>query len=97
MKGQNTRMKISVGRPTTRAVRSAYCRATVFGASSPSTMWSVVMVAKATATAMECAVGARSATGSLPSSGSITDAMAGSPIHPRPRLDIVIASCVAAM
>ena len=97
MNGQKTRMKISVGRPTMSAVRSACWRATVFGASSPRTMCSAVMKAKPSATEMVCEVAARRESGSRASPGSMIDDTAGSPIHPRPRLVIVIANWVAAM
>ncbi len=55
MKGQKAVMNHCVGLTTSSAVRSAYSRAMVLGASSPSTMWSAVMKAKAMATASEWA------------------------------------------
>ena len=56
MNGRNTRRNSSVGFATTSATFSGYCSATVFGASSPSTMWSAVMMVNAIATAMVCEV-----------------------------------------
>ena len=53
MKGQNTFMNSSVGRATMSDMRSGYCSATVFGASSPSTMWSAVIIANAIVNAIE--------------------------------------------
>ena len=86
MNGQNTRMNSSVGRATMSEVRSGYCSATVFGASSPSTMWSAVMIANAMVKAIECAVA--TAIRSPQDARTRLDhaASAGSPIHPRPRL-----------
>ena len=90
-------MKISVGLTTQSAVASGRSRAIVLGASSPSTMWRAVMMAKAMATAMLCAVAIAIGAGSHTSAGSTMDASAGSPIHPSPMLDMVMPSCVAAM
>lgn len=44
-------MTLSVGLTTMRAVFSAHCTATAFGASSPSVMWSAATKANAIATA----------------------------------------------
>ena len=60
-------------------------------------MWSAVISANAMATEMEWAVTVRISPGSSDSAGWMIDATAGSPIHPRPRLVIVMASWVAAM
>ena len=99
MNGQNTRMNSSVGRATMSDVRSGCCSATVFGASSPSTMWSAVMIANAMVKAIECARrgGHAVAARARPNRGSSRTARAGSPIHPSPRLVIVMPSCVAAI
>ena len=97
MKGQNAFMNSSVGLTTHRAVISGRSRATVLGASSPSTMCSAVITANAQATAMVCAVVAAIGAGRNASAGSNSDASAGSPIQPRPMLAMVMPSCVAAM
>ena len=60
-------------------------------------MCSAVTMAKAIATAMLCAVASAIAAGRNAQAGSIIAASAGSPIQPRPRLAIVMPSCVAAM
>ena len=60
-------------------------------------MCSAVMIANATATAIVCAVVVAIRFGRNCSEGSITETSAGSPIHPRPMLAIVIPSWVAAM
>src|SRR6202011_976838 len=49
------------------------------------------------ATAMLCAVVIESGEGRNSNDGWMIDASAGSPIHPRPRLAMVMPSCVAAM
>ncbi len=76
---------------------SGYCSATVFGASSPSTICSAVMIENAMAIAIVCDVATEIGAGSHRSSGSSSDASAGSPTHPSPRLAMVMPSCVAAM
>ncbi len=55
MNGQNTRMNSRVGAATISEVVSGFCRAMVFGASSPNTMCRAVMKAKAMAMAIEWA------------------------------------------
>ncbi len=90
-------MKISVGLTTHIAVASGRSRAMVFGASSPSTMCSAVMIANEMATAMVCAVVSARPAGSASNPGSMIDASAGSPIQPSPMLAIVMPSWVAAM
>ena len=97
MNGQKVRMNRRVGVATSSAVPSGFCRATVLGASSPKTMCSAVMKANAIATAAECDPACAQGAGTPCSVGSISRAMAGSPIQPRPRLAMVIPSCVAAM
>ena len=97
MNGQKAFMKSSVGLTTHSAVASARSSAMVFGASSPSTMCRAVMMANAIATAMLCAVVSAMAAGRNASAGWISEASAGSPIQPRPRLAIVMPSWVAAM
>ena len=97
MKGHNRRMKSSVGLTTQSAVASECSSAMVFGASSPSTMCSAVTAANAIATAMLCDVVSAIGAGMNVKIGWIIDASAGSPIHPRPMLAIVMPSCVAAM
>ena len=62
-------MKISVGLTTHSAVASDRSSAMVFGASSPSTMCSAVMIANEMATLMLCAVASAIWAGSMPSAG----------------------------
>ena len=100
MTGRKTVVKRWIGPAAKSDVSSCRCSARLFGASSPTTMWSAVMAEEATtnATEWETAVrvsGGRS--GSRWSSGSIRRARAGSPSQPRPRLEMVIPSWVAAM
>ena len=97
MNGQKSVMKSSVGLPTIMAVRSACWSAIVFGASSPSTMCRAVMRAKPTVTATVWAVTREMSAGRKSRPRSMSEATVGSPIQPRPRLDIVMASWVAAM
>jgi hypothetical protein len=97
MNGHNTRMKISVGRVTSSAVDSGCCSATVFGASSPSTMCSAVMIENEMTTAIVCAVIVETYDPSARNGGSMKAASAGSPTQPRPRLAMVMPSWVAAM
>ena len=82
---------------TTRAVDSGLHNATLLGASSPTMMCRAVIRTKASVPATAKAVASRRATGSAATSGSSSRATAGSPIHPSPRLAIVIPNCVAAM
>ncbi len=97
MNGLKTRRKSSVGFATMSDVCSGYCSAMVLGASSPSTMWSAVMMLKAIANAIVWEVATEIGVGRWRSSGSSIDASAGSPIQPSPRLAIVMPSWVAAM
>jgi hypothetical protein len=97
MNGQSARMKSSVGLTTRSAVFSERSSATVFGASSPSTMCSAVTIANAIATAMLWAVVSAIPSGRKESAGWSVSAIAGSPIQPRPMLAIVMPSWVAAM
>ncbi len=105
MKGKNARMKSCVGGATTSSNRLGVLQRQVFGASSPSTMCSAVITANEITTAIECAVmaetyGATSGGTKDPTNaniGSIELANAGSPTQPRPRLAIVMPSCVDAM
>ena len=69
MNTQKTFMKISVGRTTHSAVASDRSSAMVFGASSPSTICSEVMMANDTATLMLCAVASAIWAGRMPSVG----------------------------
>ena len=71
MNGQNAFMNSSVGLTTQSAVVSGRSSAIVFGASSPSTMCSAVMMAKAIATAMLCAVASAIVAGRNAKTGSI--------------------------
>jgi hypothetical protein len=97
MNGQKMRMNTSSGRTSQIAVASGRSSAIHFGASSPKTISAAVMIANAIATAMLCAVAAARWAGRKDRAGSNTEASAGSAIQPRPRLAIVIPSCVAAM
>src|SRR6185503_5011295 len=97
MNGQNAFMNSSVGFTTSSEVPSGLSSAIVFGASSPRTMCSAVTMAKAMATAMLCAVASAIVSGRKRSPGAIIAASAGSPIQPRPMLDMVMPSWVAAM
>ena len=92
MKGQNTRMNSSSGCTSQSAVASGRSSAIHFGVSSPNTISMAVIMAKAIATAMLCAVAAATIGGNAPSGRSISEASAGSAIHPRPRLAIVMPS-----
>jgi hypothetical protein len=56
MNGHSARMKSSVGFTISSAVASARSSAIHFGASSPRTIWNVVIMVNAMATAMLCAV-----------------------------------------
>ena len=56
MNGRNSHRNSAIGLTTSSAVFSACWSAIVFGASSPRTMCSAVMAAKAIATEIECAV-----------------------------------------
>ncbi len=67
------------------------------GTSSPSTMWSTVMIAKAMAEATVWVATASSRSGSQWNRPSTTWASAGSPAQPRPREARVIPSWVAEM
>ncbi len=98
MNGWNTRRNSSVGFATTSATFSGYCSATVFGASSPSTMWSAVMMVNAIAIAMVCDVATEIGVGQA--CAAAARAATRAPARrssPRPRLAIVMPSCVAAM
>ena len=97
MNGQKTRMNSSVGRATSSDTFSDCCSATVLGASSPSTMCSAVMRTNERTTLRVCAMPSASRSPSSANDGSNSLASAGSPIHPRARLAIVMPSCVAAM
>ena len=92
MNGLKTRRNSSVGFATMSDVCSGYCSAIVFGASSPSTMWSAVMMLNAIAKAMVWEVATEIGVGNECNNGSSIDASAGSPIQPRPRLAIVMPS-----
>ena len=69
--------------------------ATALGASSPSTMWSTVMMEKAITTATEWVAKGRMPSGRKAKLPSIRRASAGSPIQPRPSDARVIPSWVA--
>ena len=97
MNGHSVRMKISMGLTSHRAVTSARSSAIHFGASSPSTICTAVMTVNATATLMLCAVVTATCAGRKSNEGCRNEASAGSPIHPSPRLAMVMPSCVAAM
>ena len=97
MNGHSAVVKSSSGLTSQMAVVSARSSAIHFGVSSPKTISTPVMMVNAIATAMECAVAAASRAGRKATDGSMSDARAGSPIQPRPRLAIVMPSCVAAM
>ena len=97
MNGHSERMNSSSGLTTHIAVISDRSSAIHFGVSSPKTISTAVIVVNAIATAMVCAVAAATYGGRNSIGRSIIDASAGSPIQPRPRLAIVIPSCVAAM
>jgi len=68
-----------------------------FGASSPRTTCKKVMMAKATPAATECTNASSQGAGRASSNGVSSQAKAGSPIQPRPRLARVMPSWVAAM
>ena len=91
-------MKSSVGLTTSSAVASARSSAIVFGASSPSTMWSAVMIANAMRDG-DAVRGGRGDGGrqDVERAARSSEASAGSPIQPSPMLAIVMPSCVAAM
>lgn len=84
------------GRTTQSAVVSLRWSARLFGASSPSTMCSVVMMAKAMTTAMVCEPAVASDPGRPLNRGSIRCASAGSPTQPSASNERVMPSCVAA-
>ena len=92
------RVNTSIGATTQRAVRSDWASASRLGASSPNTMSRAVMRMNVIVTAIVCeaAVPAQSPARSC-SGGWSRLASAGSPTQPRPRLDMVTPSCVAAM
>ena len=94
--GRSRKRKRLSGRTIHKAVRSLRWSARLFGASSPRTICSVVMMTKATATAMACEPTVASDPGRLLSQGSIRWASTGSPIHPRARDEMVMPSWVAA-
>ena len=84
-------------RPWPATTRSARKSARLFGASSPRTMCSAVMMAKAigTATAWEL-MPANFSPKTSSKTGSSMSARTGSPTKPRPMLAMVMPSCVAA-
>jgi hypothetical protein len=86
-----------MGRATKKAVRSGFCRAMDLGASSPATTWRKVMQMNAMAAAMEWAAAPIQDSGRNCRRGTNRWARAGSPIHPRARLAMVMPSWVAAM
>src|SRR2546425_4251932 len=96
MNGLNTRENAAVGGTVTRAVGSALHNAMLLGASSPKMICRAVIRPKASAAEIVCCAAGRKVVGRSPSSGSISVATNGSPIHPRPRLAMVMPSWVAA-
>src|SRR5262249_40422437 len=79
-----------------RAVPSGRWRAIPFGASSPSTMWSAVMIVNPTEMAIAWAVAGANRPTRGCSTGSIVRASAGSPNQPNARDGIVLPSWHAA-
>ena len=75
-----------------RDVASGCMRATAFGASSPRTMCRNVMNMNATVTATVWVAMSENGSGSITNMPSSTEATAGSPIHPSPRLATVMPS-----
>jgi hypothetical protein len=79
------------------AMMSGMRKATVFGASSPTTTCRYVIARKANAVAMPWAAKMPQPTGTNENQGSMTCASAGSPTQPRARLVIVMPSWMAAI
>ena len=77
--------------------RSGNRMARALGTSSPSTMWSMVMMVNATVTATVWVASGANGSGSQRNKRSVTPARAGSPIQPSPREARVIPSWVAEM
>ena len=94
MKGAKTLRNSSRGRDVASAVVSAFWMAIDFGASSPNTTWSTVMITKAMITAVAAEVAPPIPIDSK--TGSSSSANAGSPSQPSPRLASVMPSWQAA-
>ena len=92
MAGRNTNRNTLSGRITARAVRSLRWSARLFGASSPSTMCSAVMMTNEITTATVCAAAVESMSGSHVRAGKIRWASAGSPTQPSARDEMVMPS-----